>query len=83
MPKRKLGNSGLEVSALGLGCMGMSSGLGPPGDKKEMITLIRKAVENGITFFDTAEVYGPFANEELVGEALDRPMNTDHLINIS
>ena len=70
-PKRKLGNSGLEVSALGLGCMGMSSGLGPPGDKKEMITVIRKAVEKGITFFDTAEVYGPFTNEELVGEALE------------
>lgn len=71
IPKRKLGNSGLEVSALGLGCMGMSSGLGPPGDKKEMIGLIRKAVEKGITFFDTAEVYGPFTNEELVGEALE------------
>ena len=69
-PKRKLGNSGLEVSAIGLGCMGMSSGLGPPGDKKEMISVIRKAVEKGITFFDTAEVYGPFTNEELVGEAL-------------
>ena len=71
MQKRKLGNSGLEVSAMGLGCMGMSSGLGPPGDKKEMISLIRKAVEKGITFFDTAEVYGPFTNEELVGEALE------------
>ena len=71
LPKRKLGNSGLEVSALGLGCMGMSSGLGPPGDKKEMISVIRKAVEKGITFFDTAEVYGPFTNEELVGEALE------------
>jgi len=68
--KRKLGNSGIEVSALGLGCMGMSSGLGPPADKKEMISLIRKAVEKGINFFDTAEVYGPFTNEELVGEAL-------------
>jgi aryl-alcohol dehydrogenase-like predicted oxidoreductase len=68
--KRKLGNSGLEVSALGLGCMGMSFGLGPAGDKKEMISLIRSAVEKGITFFDTAEVYGPFTNEELVGEAL-------------
>jgi len=68
--KRKLGNSGLEVSVIGLGCMGMSSGLGPPADKKEMITLIRKAVEKGINFFDTAEVYGPFTNEELVGEAL-------------
>jgi len=71
MQKRKLGNSGLEVSALGLGCMGMSFGLGPAADKKEMITLIRKAVEKGITFFDTAEVYGPFINEELVGEALE------------
>ena len=71
MTKRKLGNSGLEVSALGLGCMGMSFGLGPAADKKEMISLIRKAVEKGITFFDTAEVYGPFTNEELVGEALE------------
>jgi len=69
--KRKIGNSGLEVSALGLGCMGMSFGLGPAADKKEMIALIRKAVEKGITFFDTAEVYGPFINEELVGEALE------------
>jgi aryl-alcohol dehydrogenase-like predicted oxidoreductase len=71
MAKRKLAKSGLEVSALGLGCMGMSSGFGPAGDKKEMITVIRKAVAKGITFFDTAEVYGPFANEELVGEALE------------
>lgn len=71
MQKRKLGNSGLEVSAIGLGCMGMSFGLGPAADKKEMITLIRKAVEKGVTFFDTAEVYGPFTNEELVGEALE------------
>ena len=71
MKKRKLGNNGLEVSALGLGCMGMSFGLGPAADKKEMITLIAKAVEKGITFFDTAEVYGPFTNEELVGEALE------------
>ena len=70
MQKRKLGKSGLEVSAIGLGCMGMSSGLGPPGDKKEMISVIRAAVERGVTFFDTAEVYGPFTNEELVGEAL-------------
>src|SRR5216683_1382284 len=70
MQKRKLGKSNLEVSALGLGCMGMSFGLGPPGDKKEMIALIRSAVERGVTFFDTAEVYGPFTNEELVGEAL-------------
>ena len=70
MNKRRLGNSGLEVSAIGLGCMGMSFGYGPPADKHEMIALIRKAVEAGITFFDTAEVYGPFTNEELVGEAL-------------
>jgi len=70
MQTRKLGNSGLEVSALGLGCMGMSFGYGPPGDKQEMSALMRAAVERGITFFDTAEVYGPFANEELVGEAL-------------
>jgi aryl-alcohol dehydrogenase-like predicted oxidoreductase len=70
MQKRKLGNSGLEVSALGLGCMGMSFGYGPAADKTEMISLIRSAVEKGITFFDTAEVYGPFTNEELVGEAL-------------
>jgi aryl-alcohol dehydrogenase-like predicted oxidoreductase len=69
MQKRKLGKN-LEVSALGLGCMGMSSGYGPPGDKKEMISLIRHAFELGTTFFDTAEVYGPFTNEELVGEAL-------------
>ncbi len=70
MQRRKLGNSGLEVSALGLGCMGMSFGYGPAADRGEMITLIRKAVELGVTFFDTAEVYGPFVNEELVGEAL-------------
>src|SRR6204780_4867734 len=70
MLKRKLGNSGLEVSALGLGCMGMSFSYGPPKDKQEMISLIRTAVERGVTFFDTAEVYGPFTNEELVGEAL-------------
>ncbi|HSR17661.1 MAG TPA: aldo/keto reductase, partial [Ignavibacteriaceae bacterium] len=70
MQKRKLGKSGLEVSAIGLGCMGMSHGYGPPADKKEMISLIRSAVELGVTFFDTAEVYGPFINEELVGEAL-------------
>ena len=70
MKKRKLGKSGLEVSALGLGCMSMSFGYGPPADKQEMISLIRKAVELGVTFFDTAEVYGPFTNEELVGEAL-------------
>src|SRR6266446_1839833 len=70
MQKRKLGNSNLEVSALGLGCMGMSSGYGPAGDKQEMIAVIRGALERGVTFFDTAEVYGPFTNEELVGEAL-------------
>jgi aryl-alcohol dehydrogenase-like predicted oxidoreductase len=70
MQKRKLGNSNLEVSALGLGCMGMSFGYGPAADKQEMISLIRSAVKRGITFFDTAEVYGPFTNEELVGEAL-------------
>jgi len=70
MEKRKLGKSGLEVSALGLGCMGMSFSYGPPADKNEMIALLRKAVERGVTFFDTAEVYGPFINEELVGEAL-------------
>ena len=70
MQKRTLGSSGLEVSALGLGCMGMSFGYGPAADKQEMIALIRTAVERGVTFFDTAEVYGPFANEELVGEAL-------------
>jgi aryl-alcohol dehydrogenase-like predicted oxidoreductase len=70
MQKRKLGSSGLEVSALGLGCMGMSSAYGPAADKQEMIALIRAAVERGVTFFDTAEVYGPFVNEELVGEAL-------------
>jgi len=70
MQQRKLGTSGLEVSALGLGCMGMSHGYGPAADRKEMIALIRKAVERGVTFFDTAEAYGPFTNEELVGEAL-------------
>ena len=71
MQKRKLGKSGLEVSALGLGCMGMSQSYGPPADKQEMITLIHKAVDLGITFFDTAEIYGPLVNEELVGEALE------------
>jgi len=70
MQKRKLGNSNLEVSAIGLGCMGMSFGYGPAHDKQEMISLIRSAVEGGVTFFDTAEAYGPFTNEELVGEAL-------------
>jgi aryl-alcohol dehydrogenase-like predicted oxidoreductase len=70
MKKRKLGKSNLEVSTLGFGCMGMSFGFGPPADKTEMISLIRTSVERGVTFFDTAEVYGPFTNEELVGEAL-------------
>jgi aryl-alcohol dehydrogenase-like predicted oxidoreductase len=70
MKKRKLGKSGLEVSAIGLGCMGMSFGYGPPKDKREMISLLRAAVERGVTFFDTAEVYGPFTNEALVGEGL-------------
>lgn len=70
MQKRKLGNSNLEVSALGLGCMGMSFGYGPAADKQEMISLIRTAVERGVTFFDTAQIYGPFTNEALVGEAL-------------
>src|SRR2546430_16368055 len=70
MQKRELGKSNLEVSAIGLGCMGMSFGYGPPKDKQDMISVIRSAVELGVTFFDTAEVYGPFTNEELVGEAL-------------
>src|SRR5580704_10091099 len=70
MQKRKLGKSNLEVSALGFGCMGMSFSYGPPKDKKEMTDVLRAAVERGITFFDTAEVYGPYINEELVGEAL-------------
>ncbi len=70
MQKRKLGSSNLEISAIGLGCMGMSFAYGPAGDKQEMISLLRAAVERGVTFFDTAEVYGPFTNEELVGEAL-------------
>ncbi len=70
METRKLGNSGLKVSAIGLGCMGMSFSYGPPADKQEMITLIRSTVDQGVTFFDTAEVYGPFTNEELVGDAL-------------
>ena len=70
MQKRKLGRSGLEVSAIGLGCMGMSFGYGPAKDNQEMIPVIRSALERGVTFFDTAEVYGPFTNEELVGEAL-------------
>ncbi|WP_028402141.1 aldo/keto reductase [Ectobacillus panaciterrae] len=70
MQKRKLGKSGLEVSAIGLGCMGMSSGFGPASDTKEMISLIHAAIDRGVTFFDTAELYGPYTNEELVGEAL-------------
>ena len=70
MHKRTLGNGNLDVSALGLGCMGMSFSYGPAKDRQEMIALIRAAVERGVTFFDTAEVYGPFTNEELVGEAL-------------
>lgn len=78
MQKRIVGKSGLEVSALGLGCMGMSFSYGPPKDKQEMISLLRTAVERGITFFDTAEVYGPFTNEELVGEAL-APLR-DHVV---
>ena len=71
MQKRKLGKSNLEISAIGLGCMGMSFGFGPAMDKKEGISLIRAAVERGVTFFDTAEVYGPFTNEELVGRAIE------------
>jgi len=71
MKTRKLGNRGLEVSAIGLGCMGMSHAYGPVANKEEMIKLIRSAVERGVTFFDTAEVYGPYINEELVGEALE------------
>src|SRR6266849_3593243 len=79
MQKRKLGSSNLEVSALGLGCMGMSYGYGPAVDKKDGISLIRAAVERGVTCFDTAEVYGPFTNEELVGEALE-PFQKDVVI---
>src|ERR1700755_1428798 len=71
MQKRRLGNSDLEVSAIGLGCMGMSWSYGPPRDAREMVSLIRAAVERGVNFFDTAEVYGPLTNEELVGEALE------------
>src|SRR3954471_2611720 len=71
MQIRELGRSGLQVSAIGLGCMGMSWSYGPAGDKQEMIALIRAAVEKGVTFFDTAEIYGPLVNEELVGEALE------------
>src|SRR5436190_2182030 len=79
MKKRKLGKSGLEVSAIGLGCMGMSFGYGPPKDKQEMISLLHSAVERGVTLFDTAEMYGPFTNEELVGEAL-APMRRQAVI---
>jgi aryl-alcohol dehydrogenase-like predicted oxidoreductase len=79
MQKRKLGKSNLEVSAIGLGCMGMSFGYGPPKEKQEMISLLRKAVEFDVTFFDTAEVYGPFTNEELGGDAL-RPFRKDVVI---
>ena len=79
MQKRKLGTSNLEVSAMGLGCMGMSFGYGPPKERQEMVSLIRSAVERGVTFFDTAEIYGPFANEELVGEAL-APFRTQVVI---
>ena len=79
MVKRALGNSGLEVSALGLGCMSMTSAYGPASNKSEMIKLIRSAHEKGVTFFDTAEAYGPFANEELVGEAL-QPIREEVLI---
>ncbi|MCG7382090.1 aldo/keto reductase [Paenibacillus sp. ACRRY] len=75
MHKRTLGNSGLEVSAIGLGCMGMSYGYGPASEKKEMISVLQEAVERGVTFFDTAEVYGPYTNEELVGEALKTVRN--------
>jgi aryl-alcohol dehydrogenase-like predicted oxidoreductase len=70
MRKRKLGSSGLEVSVIGLGCMGLSSGYGPAADTRDAIRLIRTAVEHGVTFFDTAEAYGPYKNEEVVGEAL-------------
>ncbi|MEI9955880.1 MAG: aldo/keto reductase [Ferruginibacter sp.] len=79
MQKRKLGNSGLQVSALGLGCMGMSFGYGPAHDETAMIAVIQKAVELGVTFFDTAEVYGPYINEELVGKAL-APFRKDVVI---
>jgi aryl-alcohol dehydrogenase-like predicted oxidoreductase len=79
MQTRKLGNSGLDVSAIGLGCMGMNYHRGPAPDQKEMVTLIRAAVERGVTFFDTAEVYGPFTNEELVGEALE-PFQKNNVI---
>src|SRR2546429_9018034 len=79
MQTRKLGNSGLKVSAIGLGCMGLNYHRGPAPDRKEMIALVRAAVERGVTFFDTAEVYGPFTNEELVGEVL-QPFQKDVVI---
>jgi aryl-alcohol dehydrogenase-like predicted oxidoreductase len=79
MQERTLGNSGLEVSALGFGCMGLSASYGPPTERQEGIKIIRAAVERGVTFFDTAEAYGPFANEELVGEAL-APFRKDVVI---
>ena len=79
MQKRKIGNTGLEVSALGLGCMGMNHSYAPFPEKKDMISMIRKAVEKGVTFFDTAEIYGPFINEELVGEAL-QPLRKEVVI---
>src|SRR5271165_4232759 len=79
MQKRKLGKSGLDVSAIGLGCMGLSFGLGPATDRKEAINVIRGAVERGVTLFDTAEAYGPYTNEDLVGEALE-PMRGRVLI---
>ena len=77
IPKRKLGNQGLEVSAVGFGCMGLSFGYGPALEKQEAISLIREAFESGVTFFDTAEAYGPFANEELVGERRRRRRRAD------
>lgn len=90
MQKRKLGKSNLEVSALGLGCMSMSFGYGPAADKQEMISLMRSAVEQGVTFFDTAEVYGPFTNEKLVGEALapsaskwSSPPSSDSIVTVA
>src|SRR5215213_4839257 len=78
MKMRTLGSSGLTVSSLGLGCMGMSVNAGPPGDPVEMVALIRAAVDRGVTFFDTAETYGPFVNEELLGEALEPVRDRDH-----
>ena len=87
MQKRKLGKSNLEISALGLGCMSMSFGYGPAADKQEMISLIRKAVELGVTFFDTAEVYGPFTNEELVSLRFagksSSPRSSDSIVTVA